>query len=208
MNRILDISMPIHQDMPVYKDLDAKRTLFETTSDFTLGATHETRLHMDAHAGTHVDAPLHMIEGGAGVESILLSQLIRPCRVVDLTAVRDAVTREDIVRVAPAEGEFLLMKTQNSFSEVWNSEFVYLREDAANYLAAVGVAGVGIDGLGVERSQPDHPTHKTLMRAGAIIIEGLRLGHVEPGVYNMVAAPLAVMGIDAAPARVILLEQA
>ena len=64
MNRILDISMPIHQDMPVYKDLDAKRTLFETTSDFTLGATHETRLHMDAHAGTHVDAPLHMIEGG------------------------------------------------------------------------------------------------------------------------------------------------
>lgn len=206
MNRIYDISMPIHPSMPVYKDSDAKRPVFETTSDFTHNTTHETRLHMDTHTGTHIDAPLHMIEEGAGVDSIALSQLIRSCRVVDLTTVNDAITREDVTALSPTKGEFLLMKTQNSFDETWNPKFIYVREDAADYLAEVGIAGVGIDGLGIERAQPSHSTHKILMSAGVLIIEGLRLGHIESGNYTMVAAPLAIMGIDAAPARVFLME--
>ncbi|TGU65625.1 cyclase family protein, partial [Mesorhizobium sp. M00.F.Ca.ET.186.01.1.1] len=60
--------------------------------------------------------------------------------------------------------------------------------------------------LGIERSQEGHPTHKTLFAAGIVVIEGLRLRDVLPGQYFMVAAPLKLVGTDAAPARVLLFE--
>ena len=204
--KIFDITMPIHPGMPVYKNKPEKKPSFETTSDFSTGTSHETRIHLDAHTGTHVDAPLHMIENGDPIEAVSLQQLVRPCRVIDLTHVHDAIHAADLIAAAPQTGDFLLCKTSNSQDTAFNPEFVYLAEDGARYLAEQGIAGVGIDALGVERSQPEHTTHKTLFAAGAIIIEGLLLADIEPGVYLMVAAPLRLQGIDAAPARVMLLQ--
>jgi arylformamidase len=202
---VIDISMPIHVDMQVYKNQDEKRPRFETTADFPQRGFHETRLHLDAHTGTHVDAPLHMIPGGATSESISLQQLVRPCRVVDCSSLKECITAADIAAIAPQADEFLLFHTRNSHVDEFVADFVYIREDAAQALARARVAGVGVDGLGVERAQPDHPTHKILFAAGAVIIEGLRLQDVPAGVYTLVAAPLAVRGIDASPARVLLL---
>lgn len=207
MHTLIDISMPICPGMPVYKNKEEKQPVFETTSDFATASAHETRLHMDAHTGTHIDAPLHMLEGGATIESIPLTQLVRSCRVVDLTSVRGGIGAADLDPVQPLPGEFLLFKTRNSWDDTFNPEFVYVAADAAERLAAAGVAGVGIDGLGIERAQPGHETHKRLMNAGVVIIEGLRLAGVATGVYTMVAAPLALLGIDAAPARVFLLAE-
>ncbi|TXK89605.1 cyclase family protein, partial [Parageobacillus sp. SY1] len=104
------------------------------------------------------------------------------------------------------ENDFVLFKTKNSLEDAFNFEFIYVAEDAARYLADKKVRGVGIDALGIERSQPGHPTHKTLFSAGVIVIEGLRLKDVPEGSYFMVAAPLKLVGTDAAPARVILFE--
>jgi arylformamidase len=207
MRTLTDISMPICPGMPVYKNKEEKQPVFETTSDFSTASAHETRLHIDAHTGTHIDAPLHMLEGGATIESIVLSQLVRSCRVVDLTGVTDAIRAADVEELGPKAGEFLLFKTRNSSDDFFNPEFVYVSADAAQRLADAGIAGVGIDALGVERAQPGHETHKRLMNAGAIIIEGLRLADVEPGVYTLVAAPLALVGVDAAPARVFLMTE-
>lgn len=205
--RIYDISTAIHEGMTVYKNKEEKRLKFERTADFATNGARETRLHMDAHSGTHVDAPLHMLENGATIESIAISQLVRPCRVLDLTGIKDAVHAEDLRSFAPQQGDFLLFKTRNSFRDDFDFEFVYLAADGAQYLASCGIAGVGVDALGVERAQPDHDTHKALFHAGAIIIEGLRLRDVSPGEYDMIAAPLKIVGIDAAPARVLLLDR-
>lgn len=205
--RIIDVSMPIHAGMQVYKNKPEKRPAFTTTSDFNEDGegAHETRIAMDAHTGTHVDAPLHMVPGGATIESLSLSNLVAPCRVLDLTAVEDAVHAADIEPFQPAPGEFLLFKTRNSFEETFNFSFVYVAEDAASFLAAKGIRGLGVDGLGVERAQPAHPTHKALFAANIVIVEGLRLAHVTPGEYLFVAATLPVTGIDAAPARAFLM---
>ncbi|EKS54207.1 cyclase, partial [Citrobacter freundii ATCC 8090 = MTCC 1658 = NBRC 12681] len=94
----------------------------------------------------------------------------------------------------------------NSWEDAFSFEFVYLAQDGAAYLAEKGVRGVGTDALGIERSQEGHPTHKTLFGAGVIVIEGLRLREVPAGKYFMVAAPLKLVGTDAAPARVLLFE--
>lgn len=231
--KIYDITLPIYEGMPVYKNKPEKQPEFEIVSNFPTASARETRIHLDVHTGTHVDAPLHMVPDGATTESIQLEKLVRRCKVLDLTHLDEAIGRSDLESVSRGtpgssnaseppglsgvqlgsqspgicEGDFLLFKTRNSEDTAFNPAFVYLAEDGAKYLAELGIAGVGIDALGIERSQPGHPTHKALFGVGAVIMEGLQLREVPAGSYLMVAAPLRLIGLDAAPARVILIEE-
>lgn len=201
---LIDVSMPIHEGMQVYKNNPEKKPKFLVTADFPEKGLHETRIHLDVHTGTHIDAPLHMLQDGATIESVPLEQLVRNCYVYDLSHVKNAITAEDLASLDISAGEFVLLKTRNSFEHEFNPEFVYVDETAAKLLSDVGISGVGVDGLGIERSQPGHPTHKALFAANAIIIEGLRLADVEEGPYEMMALPIALQGTDAAPARILL----
>lgn len=203
MYKVYDISMPIYEGMPVYKNKPEKQPIFQRN---TQNYVSETRVSMDVHCGTHVDAPLHMVLEGDTMDTISLEKLVGPCRVLDLTHVEEGVTAEDVQTLDIQHGEFLLFKTKNSMDEDFNPDFIFVKADAAAYLAEKGIRGIGIDALGIERSQTGHPTHKTLFENGIIIIEGLRLQEVPCGPYFMVAAPIKLMGTDAAPARVILIE--
>jgi arylformamidase len=206
MFKIHDISMPIHVGMPVYKNKPEKKPIIRVMQDFDTATAFESRIDLDVHCGTQVDAPLHMVPGGGTMETLPLEKLVRPCRVLDLTDVEGGITRAHLEKFDIRSGDFVLLKTRNSDHDGFDFEFVYLAEDGARYLAERNVAGVGIDALGIERSQPGHPTHKTLFGAGVVIIEGLRLKEVREGSYFMVAAPIKLMETEAAPARVLLLE--
>ncbi|WP_202080656.1 cyclase family protein [Caldalkalibacillus salinus] len=206
--KIYDITLPVYEGMPVYKNKEEKQPSFEVTQDFETGKVHETRIHLDVHTGTHVDAHLHMLPDGETIESIPVEELIGPCKVFDLTGVEKGIAKEDIVNLDIQEHDIVLFKTKNSFDTEFNFEFIYVKEDAAKHLADIGVKIVGIDALGIERAQEGHPTHKSLMHKNVIIIEGLQLKEVQEGHYFMVAAPLKLQGTDASPARVILFDQA
>ncbi|OQP06043.1 cyclase [Geobacillus sp. 46C-IIa] len=199
-----DVTAPIYEGMPVYKNKPEKQPKRTTV---TSGYVTESRIDMDVHTGTHIDAPLHMVEGGATFETIPLDRLVGPCKLFDLTHVNDRITKDDIAHLDIQEGDFVLFKTKNSFDDAFNFEFIFVAEDAARYLADKPIRGVGIDALGIERAQEGHPTHKTLFSAGVIVIEGLRLKDVPEGKYFMVAAPLKLVGTDAAPARVLLFDR-
>jgi arylformamidase len=201
--KIYDITAPIFEGMPVYKNKPEKQPKVKTVTNAHVT---ESRIDIDLHTGTHIDAPLHMINDGDTFESIDIEKLVGACKVIDLTFVEDKITAEDLKKYAIQQGDFILFKTKNSFDEEFNFEFIYIAECAANLLAEKGITGVGIDALGVERSQPGHPTHKALFSNDIIVIEGLRLKEVEAGEYFMVAAPLKMVGTDAAPARVLLIE--
>lgn len=200
--KVYDVSSPIYTGMPVYKNKPEKQPK-QTTN--TNGYVTETRLELDVHTGTHVDAPLHMVVDGETIETLPLDKLVGPCKVFDLTAVEDRITVKDIEGLDIVKDDFLLFKTKNSFDEEFNFDFVFVAEDAAKYLAEIGVSGVGVDALGIERSQEGHPTHKTLFANGVIIIEGLRLKDITEGEYIMCAAPLKLSGVDASPARIVLM---
>mgnify|MGYP000980419442 CR=1 FL=1 len=205
--RIWDISMPVHAEMPVWKGKEDKRPQLVTTRDFENGrGARETRLVMDAHTGTHIDAPLHFVPEGKTLDQIPIEQLIRRARVVDLSDIEEVIRPEHLSGHGIARGDFVLLKTLNSTEPILERDFVYISGAAAQALVDIGVAGVGIDALGVERDQPEHDTHRILLGAGVIIIEGLRLGHVPAGEYLMIAAPLKILGVEAAPARVILTD--
>ena len=201
--KFYDVTMPIHTGMPVYKNKPEKQPSVETVTN---GYVTESRLSIDVHTGTHVDAPLHMVVDGETIETLALDKLVGPCKVFDMTHIEDRIKKEDVENLDIQKDDFLLFKTKNSYDEEFNFDFIFVAECAAKHLAEIGVSGIGVDALGIERSQEGHPTHKTLFGNNVIIIEGLRLKEVEQGSYTMVAAPLKLQGTDASPARIILLE--
>ncbi|KMK93691.1 cyclase family protein [Rossellomorea marisflavi] len=202
--KIYDVTAPIHSDMPVYKNKPEKKPSIKTDTN---GHVTESRISIDLHTGTHVDAPLHMFNEGETIETIDIKQLVRQVKVFDLTDAEENISYDDIKDLDIEENDFVIFKTKNSWDEEFNFEFIYVAADAAKHLAEKKIAGVAIDALGIERAQEGHPTHRTLMGNGVIIMEGLRLKDIEPGQYFMVAAPLNVQKTDASPARVLLFDE-
>lgn len=203
---IYDISMDISHDMPVYKGKEEKRPKIIVEQDFTKGSAYETRIEMNMHTGTHLDRSLHMIPEGTKVDSLRLNQVITKCKVLDLRKCVDKITAEDLKEKEICEGDFVLLKTRNSFENILEGDFIYVDNSGAEYLRDKKIKGVGIDSLGIERSQPEHPTHIKLLEADIVILEGLRLKEIEEGEYFLFAAPIAVPEAEAAPVRAVLIR--
>jgi len=197
--------MTVHPEMPVYKGRTEKKPQFTADSNFDTGTAYETRVCMNLHTGTHMDAPLHFLAGGGKIDDMALEKVVCPCRVLDLTHVRGGIPAKELEKKPVSRGDFVLLKTRNSFEDLIEGDFVYLDASGAEYLRGKGIIGVGIDALGIERAQPGHETHKALLSADIVILEGLRLGSVAEGAYLLVAAPVK-MSAEAAPLRALLIE--
>ena len=206
MMKVYDISMKIYYDMPVYKGKASKRPVIKAESDFTSGTVYETRLEMNMHTGTHIDAPMHILQSGNAIDTLELEKVVTKCKVFDFKDVEQRISREHLVEKNIVEGDFILLKTKNSYLDILEDEFIYLDRTGADYLKNKRIKGVGIDALGIERGQPEHETHKILLGAGIVILEGLRLKEIEEGEYLLVAAPINVIGAEAAPARALLIK--
>ena len=204
--QIYDISMKITQDMPVYGGNEEKRPKIIVERDFSSGSAYESKVEMNMHTGTHLDRSLHMVPGGAKVESLRLEQVITKCRVLDLSSCTDKITAEDLKDKNIVEGDFVLLKTRNSFEDILEDKFIYVDDSGAEFLRDRKIKGVGIDSLGIERNQPEHPTHIRLLEADIVILEGLRLKEIEEGKYFLFAAPVNVAEAEAAPVRAVLLR--
>lgn len=196
---IFDVSVPVRTGMVTYPG--DPEVLLERAKSIAEGATANlTRIDMGAHSGTHVDAPVHFLEGRAGAESLPLEALLGPCVVVEVAG----LTESDVA-VAPEDVERVLFKTPNS--ELWArdefpEEFARLDGAGARLLVARGVKVVGVDYLSVG----DREAHRVLLGAGVVPIEGLDLRGIDPGEYFLVCGPLKLVGSDGAPARVFLLR--
>ncbi len=68
-----------------------------------------------------------------------------------------------------------------------------------------GVKLVGVDYLSVAPYHESVLTHKILLNAGVVILEGLDLSKVSQGRYTLHCLPLKLVGSDGAPARAILI---
>lgn len=205
--RYYDVSMPIHENIPVYNDSANKKPVFTVERDFVDGkGVRETRLSINLHTGTHMDAPLHMVQGGSTTSEFDPENFVLKAKVVDLSHVENSITAEDLKNIEIKDGDFLIFKTKNSLDEGFNKKFVFIEISAAAYLADKKVKGVGIDSLGIERSQAGHPSHVTLMNSNCLILEGLRLKEVPAGEYVLLAAPVKIKDVEAAPVRALLIE--
>ncbi len=202
--KIFDVTLPLTPDLPVYPG--DPPVVVEQAAPGGEGAPGAARLSLGAHTGTHVDAPAHVVPGGATVDELPLEILMGKARVVDLAA-RTRVERADLQALDLADDLRVLLKTRQSGAGQRGlaDDAVFLSEDAAAYLAQAGLKLVGIDTLSVDRfGASDLPAHRALLGAGVVVVEGLDLAEVEPGDYDMTCLPLRIPGADGAPARVVL----
>jgi arylformamidase len=203
---VYDVSVVLRPDMPVWPGEPGFE--IERIHSIREGAgANVSVIRAGCHTGTHIDAPLHFIDGGKSIEQLSLDLFIGRARIFSMD-VQSCIDRSDLESIGIREGDRVLFKTSNSGLWEWNAfrtDFVYITEDAASHLVEVGVRTVGIDYLSVEKYGLDHaPAHHILLGAGIGVIEGLDLRGVDAGEYELVCLPLKLQGSDGAPARVFL----
>ena len=207
MMRIHDVTRLISEDMTVYKDRESKKIKRTVVADYEKSDYYESRMDMDMHCGTHIDAPLHMLKGGETIEKYDLSKFIGDCKLFDLTDVDEAIRKKDIENLDIQKDDIVIFKTKNSFDKGYNPKFVYIEEDAALYLSEKGIKTVGIDAMSIERDKKEHPSHKIILGANIGVIEDLYLKNVGQGQYFLSALPLNIRGSEASPIRAVLIEK-
>jgi arylformamidase len=209
--KIFDISVPIHPELPVWPGdpqvvLERYRTLSKGD------ASNDSRMACSVHCGTHVDAPAHFIEDGATIEQLSLEILVGAATVIEVPET-DVITPDLLeTQRLGSQTERLLLKTKNS--DLWtnpahqfNPNFASLSAESARWIKDRGLKLVGIDYLSIQPFKDKEPlTHRILLEAGIIIIEGLDLRDIHPGAYQLICLPLKLAGSEGAPARVILIE--
>jgi arylformamidase len=208
--KIIDISWPISKATTGYKDRSVVG--FDEVKNFNRDGVRESTIHLSSHTGTHVDAPSHFLKEGKTIDELSLDRLVGDCVVLDMTTCAERITRDCLMPYDNqiTQNSIVLLRTVNSDispTDKFSPHFIYLEASGAMYLAEKKIKAVGIDYLGIEHSQPGHPTHTILMHADVIIVEGLRFGHVAPGNYFFVCLPLNTIGLDAAPARAMLMTR-
>jgi arylformamidase len=203
----IDVSVPVRDGMIVYAGDPEVR--IERVTDISRGdPANVSRMELGAHTGTHVDAPLHFLAGGPGVDRLPLDALIGPAVVADARGARGDVDADALAALdVPAGTERLLLRTRNE--GLWERDgfergYVGVTDDAARALVDMGVWLVGIDYLSIAPASDPAPTHRTLLGAGVVIVEGLDLREAPPGHYDLVVLPLRVVEGDGAPARALL----
>lgn len=149
------------------------------------------------------------------MDRLPLDALVGPCRVVAFDGEGNISGPFLDSAAIPSDAARLLFKTRNS--ERWGDPtrpfdrgFVAFDASAARWCLAHGIKLVGVDYLSIEPQGPEkegYPTHKTLLGANIVIIEGLDLRDVAAGDYELVCAPIKFEGGDGAPARVFLIER-
>jgi arylformamidase len=209
MLRIFDISLAITSGGTVYPGnppiaIEAQQALARGDG------ANVSALSLGSHTATHVDAAKHFFDDGQTVDQLPLDRFVGPCTVIELDDTVMSIGRKELDAHDLDGAKRVLFKTRNSRVLQKQPEFVkdytYIAPDAAEHLVSLGVELVGVDYLSVEQFRSGHHrTHRTLLGAGVVIIEGLALGEVPPGRYQLVCLPLKLRGLDGAPARAILI---
>jgi arylformamidase len=178
------------------------------TLDMVNGASvNVSTITTSPHVGTHADAPLHVKRGAAASDALPIDAFVGPAVVLDVSGASGLLDRAALraagLEAIPAR---LLLKTGRSiargaFPDAWPA----LTASCAAALAADGLVLLGVDSPSVdERESKSLDVHHALFDGGAQILENLDLSQVVGGIYDMIAVPVKLSGLDAAPVRAVL----
>lgn len=205
---IFDISPPLTPKTAVWPgDLPFSRAVH---LDLAEGANLTlSSLTTSVHVGAHADAPSHYAAQGKSIDQVNLRAYLGPCFVISVNLPPQGLIGPEHCQAAlAARVPRILFRTRSQTNpEHFNTDFVSFNAEAIATLGKAGVVLVGIDTASVDPfSSKDLPAHQALHRYGIANLEGLVLGHVLDGLYDLVALPLRLVGFDASPVRAVLLR--
>ena len=202
--KLIDISRPIHTGMPNWPGDTA--AIFQLVATKAQGSSVNVgKLTMSVHNGTHADATFHFDDTGARIDQVPPETYVGPALVVDVRG-HDSITIEQLSAHDFSQTPRVLFKTDSwtnpaLFPENWP----LLAVDVPAWLAARGVKLCGFDVPSVDApTSKDLPIHHAIGRSNIVILENLDLHAVAPGVYELIALPLRIVGGDGSPIRAVL----
>jgi arylformamidase len=208
IKNIIDISRKIHMGMTVWpgdKNVKIERDSAIENGDYV----NTSSMNLSLHTGTHVDAPLHFIDGALDVCSVDLRKFMGFVKLFELN-VNERITRGDIKDLPINEGDSVFFKTSNSnlsLKEPFNPEYIYMDIGAGVLLVEKKVKAVGVDYLSVDGFKcGSGDVHKLFLSNNIALIEGLCFKNVTPGKYFYSCLPLCIDNGDGSPVRAVLAE--
>jgi rhamnosyltransferase len=207
--KFIDITHPLSENLPVWpgsKKFAITRLKTHEKDNFT-----ESEISLNLHTGTHLDAPLHFVEGGFDAEEISLVKLNGEVLVMECMDRKEIGIDFFENSKIPRHIHRILLKTLNvniyGPSKIFDPNFVAITPHAAKWLVDNGISVVGIDGPSIQLfHDPNNRTHEILLGAETIVIEGLNLKNVSPGPYKLICLPLKIPKAEGVPARAVLLQ--
>lgn len=207
---IFDISRPVVAGIPVWPG----DTAFEYKRTWKIGPgcpVNVGQVTMSLHTGAHTDAPYHFSDAGLDMASVDITKYVGPCVVARVAAGEAGIRPTDLpvhveadLRRAPR----LLVRTYVARPSEFDVHMRHLTPELADWLADRGVVLVGLDTDSMDAfDSKELPSHLRLAARGVAILEGLDLSKIEPGLYDLVALPLRLVGADASPVRAVLIGQ-
>ena len=202
---LIDISPTLAPGMPVWPGDTAYEA--ERTWQIAPGTpVNVSRLTLSTHTGAHADAPLHYDDDGPAIADVALAPYLGPCYVVYAMAPAACVTIDEVADKLPAQLERILFRTYaQAPTRLWDCNFKALDAELIDELARRGARLVGLDTPSIDpETSKTLDAHMAVRRAGMAILEGLILDRAAEGLYELIALPLKLAGMDASPVRAIL----
>jgi kynurenine formamidase len=214
---IIDLSRPIHTNMPVFPAIP--KTFLGVYKGHQEGlhppnfSAQTNILVTSDHAGTHIDAPLHFNPEGTGIDQFPVDLLIGPAVMQDFSFKKsgDSVRLEEVkrkldgIKVNPKELKYVLFRTGAAelfYTDQYLSHYLEIHVDAVAWLADHGVLIFGVDANTVDHAK-DRLTHLLMKKRRCYHIENLvnleKLPQDRP--FTFICNPLILKGSSGSPFR-------
>jgi arylformamidase len=206
--RLIDVSVPTKPGFPGWPGTH-KYKVHRLRETFSGGKEAiASTIEMSVHFGTHIDAPRHFNKDGVTIDEIDLALLVGSCRLYEYVGDKH-IGADDLAAMGLKAGPRVLIKTANSqivgSASEFQKDYIAFLPDAITYLVDKGVKLLGFDYFGIGAyGEVSNQNHIAFQGAGGVIIENLDLSAVGPGEYFLMALPVKMVGLEAAPARVLL----
>jgi arylformamidase len=162
------------------------------------GVYNLSALSLCAHNGTHVDAPLHFLKNGKGIDEMALEHFVGECYVAEHRGDVKAIDAREILEKARkvGAGKRVLIKGEATVTE-----------EAAQVFANAEILLLGNESQSVGPENAPMSVHKILLSKNIALLEGIVLDNAREGRYILNCAPLNIKGFEGSPCRAILVEE-
>jgi arylformamidase len=209
--KIYDISLTLSESLVIWPG-DPQITINKVYDLAHGDKATVTKMSMGLHSGTHIDSPAHFINGGKTSDLLDLKKLIGPCLVVVIEEDIPSISAKELNQLKiPPESKRILFQTKNS--KLWQGKkqefvrnYVAITRDGARWLAERKFWLVGVDYLSVASFEDPVSAHQILLADDIVVVEGLNLYRIAAGFYQLICLPLKIADSEAAPARVVLVD--
>ena len=203
---VIDLSHPFYEGMPQYREKWYSSPRVSKLIDTDTGKP-LIKLDLTAYSGTHIKAPRFIHPDARAIEHIVMTELLHYATLVHLgeKRERDMITYEDLQSFYIKPGDGVIIHT--GWSTFWESgqyyiDFPLITSDAAEYL----VNDLKIPFLGAD-APFSAEVQEAVLGNDRYLIENLtNLDQINLNRFFLIALPLNIYSGDAAPARVVAVE--